>query len=103
VGGAGSTNAVSSASNYGTCIDLFAPAGSITSTWTGGTTRLLSSGSAAAPHVAGCVARYLQANPAATPTQVASYIINNATLNVLTGSVFSQGTPNRLLYCNPAL
>jgi subtilisin family serine protease len=103
VGGASSTNAVSSTSNYGSCIDLFAPAGSITSTWTGGGTVTLSAASAAVPHVAGCAARYLQANPAATPSQVASYIINNATLNVLTGSVFSQGTPNRLLYCNPAL
>jgi hypothetical protein len=103
VGGASSTDAVSSASNYGSCIDLFAPAGSITSTWTGGTTRLLSAGSAAVPHVAGCAARYLQGNPTAAPVTVASFLVNNATVGVLTGTVFSQGTPNRLLYCPPTL
>ncbi len=98
VGSTTSTDARSSFSNYGSCLDLFAPGSSITSAWyTSATaTNTISGTSMATPHVAGVAALYLQANPSASPAAVSSAIVNNAT----TGKVTSPGTgsPNRLLH-----
>ena len=50
----------------------------------------------ASPHVAGVVARYLQANPTATPAQARNELVAVATLNHLSG--VPAGTANRLLF-----
>ena len=101
VGATTSSDARASFSNYGTCVDIFAPGSSITSAWyTSNTaTNTISGTSMASPHVAGAAAVYLEANPSATPAQVASALIAAAT----TGKVTSPGTgsPNRLLYIAP--
>jgi len=88
----------SSFSNYGSCVDIFAPGSSITSAWyTSDTaTNTISGTSMATPHVAGVVALYLQNNPDATPSGVTAAIINNATTGKVTGA--GTGSPNRLLY-----
>jgi aqualysin 1 len=98
VGATTSTDARASYSNYGTCVDLFAPGSSITSAWyTSDTaTNTISGTSMAAPHVAGVAALYLQGNPTATPATVSTAIVSGAT----TGKVTSpgSGSPNRLLF-----
>ncbi|HEV2146831.1 MAG TPA: S8 family serine peptidase [Longimicrobiaceae bacterium] len=98
VGATTSSDARASYSNYGSCLDLFAPGSSITSAWYGSDTQIhtIDGTSMASPHVAGVAALYLQSDPSATPATVASVIINNAT----TGKVTSAGSysPNRLLY-----
>ena len=101
VGATTRTDARASFSNYGTCVDIFAPGNGITSAWyTSNTaTNTISGTSMASPHVAGAAAVYLQANPGASPANVASALIAAAT----TGKVTSPGTgsPNRLLYIAP--
>ena len=90
------TDAKRSTSNYGSCVELYAPGGSITSTWLNGGTNTISGTSMASPHVAGVAALYLASNASATPATVSAWIINNATTGVITGNVGA--TPNRLLY-----
>ncbi len=98
VGSTTSGDARSSFSNYGTCLDVFAPGSSITSSWHTSTTaaNTISGTSMASPHVAGAAALYLAVNPSATPAQVTTAITSNATQNVVTG--IGSGSPNRLLY-----
>jgi len=93
-----SSDARASYSNYGTCVDLFAPGSGIYSSTMNGTNTYASwSGtSMAAPHVAGVAALYLSANPNATPTQVEQSIKSGATSGVLTS--IGSGSPNLLVY-----
>ncbi|MFJ6079222.1 S8 family serine peptidase [Pseudarthrobacter sp. NPDC092419] len=89
-------------SNYGSCVDLYAPGVAIASaSYTSTTAAASMSGtSMAAPHAAGAAAVLLSLNPAFTPAQVAGSLTANATAGAITGS--SAGTPNRLLYSPPA-
>jgi subtilisin family serine protease len=97
VGATTSTDARASYSNYGTCLDIFAPGSSITSAWYTSTTatNTINGTSMATPHVVGAAALVLQANPSYTPAQVASSLTGSA----VTAKVTSPGTgsPNRLL------
>jgi len=85
-------------SNFGNCLDIFAPGLNIASAWNGNDSDLhtISGTSMASPHVAGVAALYLEENPAATVSQVRSVIVNNSTLN----KVKTPGTksPNKLLH-----
>lgn len=88
-------------SNYGTCVDLFAPGEDIGSAWSTGDTdlRFVSGTSMAAPHVTGAVARYLQDHPTATPAQVQTAIVAAATPGVVGQA--GTGSPNLLLHVAP--
>ncbi len=98
VGATTSTDAKASYSNYGTCLDIFAPGSSITSASHASATgsKALSGTSMSSPHVAGVAALHLQGSPAATPQQVRDAIVNNATLSKVTSP--GTGSPNRLLF-----
>jgi subtilisin family serine protease len=98
VGAVGTNDARASFSNFGACVDLFAPGAGIGSAWhTSDTTATSMSGtSMAAPHAAGAAALYLQNNRNALPAQVVQAVLSLAT----TGRVIGPGTgsPNRLLH-----
>lgn len=98
VGSTTSSDARSSFSNFGTCLDLFAPGSSITSAWhTSNTaTNTISGTSMASPHVAGVAALYLHQNGHQSPSTVRNAIVNNATSGVVTSA--GTGSPNLLLY-----
>jgi subtilisin family serine protease len=93
-----SSDAKASYTNYGSCVDIYAPGSSIISTWHTSTTatNTISGTSMAAPHAAGAAARYKATYGNAATATIDSWIKNRATLNKITGN--PTGTPNRLLY-----
>ncbi|MFF3317990.1 S8 family serine peptidase [Streptomyces sp. NPDC003035] len=98
VGATDSADKRASFSNYGTCLDLFAPGVSVTSAWkdNDAATNTISGTSMATPHTAGVAALYLAANPTATPAQVRDALVNNATSGKVQDA--RTGSPNKLLY-----
>ncbi|ANE42980.1 S8 family peptidase [Deinococcus puniceus] len=98
VGSTTRTDARSSFSNFGSCVDIFAPGSDITSTWIGSTTatNTISGTSMASPHVAGAVALLLQGTPSGSSSAITSSLISASTPNKVTGA--GTGSPNRLLF-----
>ena len=98
VGATTRTDARSSFSNFGSCVDLFAPGSGIVSAYFTSDTAVatLSGTSMASPHVAGFAAQILQAAPAATPAQIVQAITATATPNVVGNP--GSGSPNLLLF-----
>lgn len=89
------TDHVASFSNYGTCVDAYAPGVSVTSDWIGGGSATLS-GSVSVAFAAGIAGLYKATYGEASSATVTSWINTNATYNVLIG--VPPGTANRLLY-----
>jgi len=85
-------------SNFGSCVDVFAPGVSITSTYVGSTTATatMSGTSMAAPHVAGVAALVLQVAGSLTPSQVSARIVADATTNAVLSA--GTGSPNLLAF-----
>jgi len=94
------TDTRASYSNYGSCVDIFAPGSQINSSWIGSNTatKVLNGTSMATPHVAGVVAELFQSTPTATPQTITSNLLNQATSDVVKNP---SGSPNRLLYKSP--
>ncbi|HMG17381.1 MAG TPA: S8 family peptidase [Gemmatimonadales bacterium] len=90
------TDAKSSFSNWGTCVEGYAPGSAIVSDFLAGTTMSLSGTSMASPHVAGVAVLYKAVNGDQPSATVSNWIITNATNGVITGN--PAGTPNRLLF-----
>ena len=74
-----SSDAETSWSNHGPCVDIWAPGAGILSTKKGGGTTTMSGTSMAAPHVGGGGALYLANNTAASPTMVEGALTSGAT------------------------
>lgn len=100
VGASDQTDTRANFSNYGPCLDLFAPGVSIISTYhtADDATASFNGTSMAAPHVAGVAAMALSANPTWTPTQVRDGIVGSATTNAVSNA--GQGTTRLLLFAD---
>ena len=99
VGATTSTDARAGFSDYGPCVDIFAPGVGIQSDWhVSPFTKTESGTSMSAPHVTGAAAQYLGRNPSATPAAVAGALTANATVGVVTGLPVSPPSPNMLLF-----
>ncbi len=83
-------------SNWGSCLDLFAPGVAITSASreNDGARRDLNGTSMASPHVAGLAAQYLQGTSGSSPAEVRNALVGYATANVVTDA--GNGSPNLL-------
>lgn len=101
VGATSNSDTRASYSNYGPCLDIFAPGSNITSAWRAGNraTKMLSGTSMAAPHVAGVASLYLEERPSASPAEITALIQNRATPDIVKSR--GTGSPNLLLYSHP--
>jgi len=88
VGATSKTDRKPNWSNYGSCVDWFAPGVGITSAWytSDVATNTISGTSMASPHTAGVAAVYLEANPAASALQVRNALYANTTKSIVTSS-----------------
>lgn len=104
-GASTSNDAKASFSNWGSCMDWFAPGQDITSAWrsSDSATNTMSGTSMASPHTAGAAALYLQAFPSASPASVHKALGSAATPRVISGlhRLLNPGTRNLLLFTNP--
>ncbi|MGD9630026.1 MAG: S8 family serine peptidase [Pyrinomonadaceae bacterium] len=98
VGALNSDDSKAGYSNFGSCVDVWAPGTGILSTWWSGDldTRYLSGTSMASPHVTGVAALYLAANPNASPAAVANGITSTSTDNAIGG--LDGSSPNKIAY-----
>ncbi|SFK95994.1 Serine protease, subtilisin family [Amycolatopsis sacchari] len=98
VGATTSSDARASYSNYGSCLDIFAPGSSIKSDWIGSSTatNTISGTSMATPHVTGAAALYLATHTSASPATVRNALVAAATTGKVTSA--GSGSPNALLY-----
>jgi subtilisin family serine protease len=99
IGATDETDKKASWSNYGDCVDWFAPGVGISSTWStsDSATNTISGTSMATPHTTGVAALYLQSNPAASPATVRDALYNQTTKGIVTSS---RTANNHLLYTN---
>jgi hypothetical protein len=95
VGATDMTDKRASFSNYGTCVDLFAPGVAIFSaSITGDNKGITMDGTSMAPHVTGAAALFVSTHPNATPQQVTAALLAGTSANKVTDVV---GSPNKLL------
>jgi subtilisin family serine protease len=102
VGAIDSSNSRASWSNFGACVDIFAPGVSIRSSVNSTNAYSYYSGtSMAAPHVAGVVALMLSQKPCLTPANLASLLVSTAATGVVTNA--GTNSPNLLVNARAAV
>ncbi|CAH1780068.1 unnamed protein product [Owenia fusiformis] len=85
-------------SNYGACVDIYAPGQAITTVWPGNRAALGHGTSIAAPHVTGVVAARMMQEPD-SPHLIKQWLLKSSTHDALTFTGKGKyKTPNRLLY-----
>ena len=97
VGTTANTDARASFSNWGSCVDIFAPGSSITAPWIGSNTalRTISGTSMASPHVCGATALYLGHDNSLSPDDVLQKMLDDS----IDGTITDVRSPtNRFLY-----
>lgn len=96
------TDRKASFSNFGPCMDWFAPGQDVTSSWIGSdtATNTISGTSMASPHTAGVAALYLEGQPSASPADVQRALRSAATSKRISGlnKILHPGTANLLLF-----
>jgi subtilisin family serine protease len=99
IGATDSADRKASFSDFGSCVDWFAPGVGITSAWffTNTSTNTISGTSMATPHTAGVAALYLQGSPGAAPVTVRDALFSLTTKGVVTGA---NSANNHLLFTN---
>src|SRR5687767_2637827 len=99
IGASDNADRKASFSDFGGCVDWFAPGVGITSAWffTNTSTNTISGTSMATPHTAGVAAVYLQGNPGAAPATVRDALFTLTTKGVVTGA---NSANNHLLFTN---
>lgn len=85
-------------SNFGECLEIYAPGKEIVSAKRGGGNVALDGTSMAAPHVTGVAALYKAEHPNATPAEVQDFLEDKSTKDVVEN--LSDNSPNRLLFTN---
>jgi len=70
-------------SNWGACVDIFAPGSSITAAWIKGGYATISGTSMASPHVCGVMSLILSEKPTSTPATIKEELIATAVKNVI--------------------
>jgi subtilisin family serine protease len=98
IGASDMRDCLSSSTNRGAVVDMFAPGVNIVGPWTTGDSAFvtLSGSSFSAPHVAGAAGIYLEDHPGATAAEVSSALVAASTKDRLCN--VPPGTANRLLY-----
>jgi subtilisin family serine protease len=100
IGSTTNTDARSSFSNFGTCVNIFAPGSNVLGAWIGSATatNTISGTSMASPHAAGAAALFLghlEGAPS-NPTAIRNALNSRGTSGVVGGP--GTGSPNLLLY-----
>jgi subtilisin family serine protease len=95
IGAIDRTDARASYSNFGSCVDVWAPGTGITSSWIGGAsaTNTISGTSMASPHVAGLAARLAQAFPGISNSEIVSKLTANSTTALPVTTFVEQEVP----------
>ncbi|MFI0895116.1 S8 family peptidase [Streptomyces sp. NPDC020983] len=95
VGATTSSDRQAGFSNFGRCLEMYAPGQDIVSARIGGGSVAESGTSMASPHVAGVALLYKAAHPAAGTVEVGNWLLGASTHGVL---AVSSGSPDNLLY-----